>query len=167
MSKRGKGLIGVKRRTNATKHYLYNTWSNMRDRCYNKKYYQYDNYGGRGIRVCDRWLSEYGFWNFVEDMGDRPDGASLDRIDTNGSYSPSNCRWATIHEQQANRRDNTKRVGVHKHSHKGYVAELMVSGVRHNKRFAHYDDAVKQRRDWEREHLYGDATKLVKMTEMV
>jgi hypothetical protein len=79
----------------------WNSWSSMLKRCRNPKNTNYPNYGGRGISVCDRW-SEY--VNFLADMGERPEGKTLDRINVNGNYEPSNCRWATLSEQQKNKR---------------------------------------------------------------
>ena len=80
---------------------VYVCWANMRQRCSNPNNIGYSNYGGRGITVCERWQT---FENFLADMGHPPRGKSLDRIDVNGNYEPSNCRWATSFEQARNKR---------------------------------------------------------------
>ena len=85
------------------KHPLYRTWATMIDRCYNKKDSNYHNYGGRGIVICKRWLSS--FRNFINDMGEKPSAShSIDRINNDGNYKPSNCKWSTRAEQVRNRR---------------------------------------------------------------
>ena len=111
----------------------YNNYSAMMQRCYYKKGKAYRNYGGRGIKVCDRWREKpYGFWNFYKDMGPKPGSEySLDRIDIDGDYCPENCRWATRIEQNSNRRfgkKDSKCPGVWKFNEKYWCASIGKNG---------------------------------------
>lgn len=80
----------------------YKSYVAMKNRCNNPKATGYEYYGGRGIVVCDQWMES--FQNFHKDIGDRPEGTTLDRINTDGNYEPSNCKWSTYKEQANNRR---------------------------------------------------------------
>ena len=79
----------------------YKSWQSMKERCYNSNSISYKNYGAIGIEVCERWMV---FENFLADMGERPEGMTLDRIDNDGNYEPINCRWATYIQQSRNRK---------------------------------------------------------------
>lgn len=90
-----------------TKDPTYGTWYSMRQRCRNPNNHKYKYYGGRGITVCKRWDA---FLDFLADMGERPAGRTLDRIDPDGNYEPGNCRWATPREQRLNQRKQLKQL---------------------------------------------------------
>lgn len=85
-----------------SRHPLYGVWTAMHQRCNDKNQKCYPSYGGRGIKVCERWSD---FQSFVQDVGEKPEGTSLDRIDVNGDYEPGNCRWASPVMQAQNRRE--------------------------------------------------------------
>lgn len=81
-------------------------WKDMKARCFNPKLRNYKNYGGRGITVCSRWLQS--FKNFLSDMGERPDGLTLERKNNNGNYEPGNCKWANRSDQCKNTRPRAR-----------------------------------------------------------
>lgn len=109
--KHGDPSVVEKRREGQTEHPLYSVYGGMKKRCLSETDKDYPRYGGRGITICERWLGVDGFFNFIEDMGERPDNTTLDRKDVNKEYSKDNCRWADIYTQSGNK-INSKNTGV-------------------------------------------------------
>lgn len=128
----------------------YDIWICMKQRCYNKRKNRYNNYGGRGITVCDEWRNSFiSFYNY---MGKRPSSKhSLDRINVDGNYEPGNVRWATIHQQSSNRTNSNKVVGIsYDIRNHNYRASMNVNGVTVlRKSFSRYNDAIAARKDSE------------------
>jgi hypothetical protein len=104
-SNRNRSTHGHTRRLDKPSTKTYECWRGMRERCLNPRSKNFPQYGGRGIRVCERWQD---FENFLADMGEKPVGTSIDRVDMNGNYELSNCRWVTSKDQARNRRTNIR-----------------------------------------------------------
>lgn len=131
----------------------YKIWAGIKTRCTNKNNEAYKDYGGRGISMCNEWLND--FPQFLTDMGYRPSKShSIERNDVDGDYTKNNCRWATIHEQAANRRNSNKTVGVRYDESKGkWSARLFVKGeLLFNKRFETEVEAIQARKEAEIKH---------------
>lgn len=130
-------------------HYLYGTWDSMVQRCTNPNSRAFNNYGGRGIKVCERWRNS--FIDFISDMGERPEGHTLERKNNSHGYYPENCTWATRRRQSINTRirsDNTTGVkGVHMDKSRGlWVAYITDKGKHiHLGRFIEKEEAIKAR----------------------
>lgn len=94
--------MGLQKWRHKAKDYYgeYAAWNNAKNRCYKPEIHNYESYGGRGIYMCDRWLND--FDAFMDDMGRRPEGYSLERVDVHGPYSPKNCIWFPLKDQQKN-----------------------------------------------------------------
>jgi hypothetical protein len=140
-------------------HLVYYTWTRIKDRCYNKRGKDYEHYGGRGVRVCKRWLT---FENFYKDMGDIPScGHSIDRVDNNGDYRPENCRWATIKEQANNKRNN--RVITYRGEKKTIAQWSEKLGVKYGTLFSRlnrglsFEESISEKK-------YGNSKKIIQYT---
>lgn len=129
-------------------HYeTYRIWKGIRDRCNRKTNPKYKDYGGRGIKVCDRWCGAHGAKHFLEDMGERPSPEySIDRIDVNGDYEPNNCRWVDKWTQARNKRNSSKYPCIATYNTKKYGIRYMVKirkgGIKRQRSFATLDDAL-------------------------
>lgn len=125
------------------------SYQHMLGRCYNPKECGFEEYGGRGITVCDEWKES--FWNFLRDMGERPENHAIDRIDPDGNYEPLNCRWVNRNLSSFNTRkasNNTSgRTGVYWFARvEKWVAAIVFKGTQHHLGyFLEYEDAVKAR----------------------
>jgi hypothetical protein len=131
------------------KHELYSTWRGMKNRVLNKNSWDYKYYGGRGIKVCNRWKDS--FVNFLEDMGEKPyPHYTLDRINPDGNYEPGNCRWVSMYDQSLNKpsRGRSNTVGVHYVTRsKKWVARLVFNKeVFHKSEHDNELDAIEARR---------------------
>lgn len=132
----------------------YKTWDGMRQRCRNPKASGYMHYGGRGIKICDRWLGAHGFANFLSDMGPKPfPSYSIDRINVDGDYCPENCRWGSPRQQACNRRLCVPVPGVTWHKQtKKWRARYRAGNKNLSSYFSSYEDAVAQRKQWEEKY---------------
>ena len=136
----------------------YKTWNGMIQRCYNKNSVNYKYYGGRGITVCNRWINS--FINFYEDMGERPEGMSLDRIDNNKVYSKNNCKWVDKVSQGRNRRVMKNNTSGHKGVYwnkksKKYQASISVDKkLKHLGLFNTINEAIDARKKAEKKYWY-------------
>lgn len=116
---------------------LYRTWTCMRTRCRNRHSDHYPDYGGRGITICDEWNDFKKFHDWAMDNGYR-DGLTIDRIDVNGNYEPSNCRWATAYEQSINKRNTIKALYKGEEYPISVIAQM--TGIKYQALYYHYKD---------------------------
>lgn len=112
IKKTGRPIVHGYRRRSMQRTREYHSWASMVQRCTNPRSKKFKDYGLRGIKICSRWLGPHGFEHFLEDMGERPLGKTLDRIWNDGDYGPNNCRWATYIEQNNNRRPRKRRLAA-------------------------------------------------------
>lgn len=140
----------------------YRTWMGMKQRCYNSKLKGYVNYGGRGITVCDRWLES--FENFYADMWDRPEWRSIDRINNNWNYEPSNCKWSTNKEQGNNTRV-TRKFDVNGQMMTAYDISKVIN-ITQNKIISYFNRGytIAQMVNFEENHINPSLKKVVKIS---
>jgi len=154
LSNNGDVNLVQKRREGQTEHPLYNTYHGMRKRCLQETDKDYHRYGGRGIKICERWSGVDGFFNFIEDIGERPDGYTLDRKDTNGDYTPENCRWADINTQGLNKRNVKHRGVIFYQSLNKYRARITVDKISYELgMFKDLEEAIEVRKQAENKYL--------------
>lgn len=135
-------------------HPLYSTYRSMLSRCSNPNNPDFRNYGGRGISVANEWKGASGFSQFISDMGNKPEGMSLDRKKVNGNYCKENCKWSSTHEQGANKRNSNKTVGVaYNKNRNNWNASLMVNSVYYRKAFKNEQEAIAYRMELEKKYL--------------
>lgn len=139
------------------KRIVYTAWRNMIQRCYNPNAHYYERYGGRGIKVCERWLSVSGLKNFKNDMGEKPTPKhTLERVNNDGNYSPENCIWATPTQQNFNKHLQSNNIsgvaGVGWLSNRNkWRSRITINGIEHNLGlFLTKEDAVLARKKAEK-----------------
>lgn len=142
----------------------YKSWEMMVQRCTNPNFDGYPRYGGRGVTLCDEWKN---FINFFEDMGIRPGGTTLDRVDVNGNFCKENCKWSNQTEQLFNQRPRNKIAGVYLHKASGkWTAQICFQKVNyHLGLFEKIEDAIKAREEAEMKY-YGKLKPIASVTEV-
>ena len=143
--------------THGMKHSLeYGTWQSMKDRCFNPNNESFVHYGDRNITVCPEWINS--FEQFYKDMGPKPKGATIDRIDENGNYEPSNCRWTTSYSvQNINKRilksNSSGHTGVYKNSSGNWSPRISVKGKTISLgTFSTKEEAIQARKEAEKKY---------------